>query len=181
MRAFDAATDAAAAAAAAIAAGGGGGGIDDEGVWFETLKGAVNTDGAAGMYGGVGEAQNGVAGSKNGAADVAAAKKGAAMEDGVVTEKGAAAAVTEKSAAAAVENDTADEDGGREERRFPIEISVEVDVVDGVVVREKCKEEGAIIDAGKERRGAGRNEDVFGSRWVVILGGGAASRLGWWG
>ena len=130
---------------------------------FGALKGAVNENGAAGVYGGVGVVQNGVAGIKNGVADDAAAEKGAAMENGVVAEKGAAA-VAEKGAAAAVENDTADEDGGREERRFPIEISVEVDVVDGAVVREKCKEEGAIIDAGKERRGAGRNEDVFGSR-----------------
>ena len=150
MRAFDAATDAAAAAAAAAAGGGG-----NKGVLFGALKGAVNENGAAWVYGGVDVVQNGVAGIKNGAPDDAAAEKGAAMENGVVAEKGAAAAV---------EKGTADEDGGREERRFPIEISVEVDVVDGAVVREKCKEEGAIIDAGKERRGAGRNEDVFGSR-----------------
>ena len=118
------------------------------------------------MYGGVGAAQNGVAGIKNGAADDAAAEKGAAMENGVVAEKGVAAAVAEKGAAA-VEKDTADVDGGREERRFPVEKAVDVDAV----ATEKGMEEETTIGAGKERRGAGRNEDVFGSRWVVILGG----------
>ena len=165
MRALDAATDAAAAAAAAAAAGGVG--RDVEVAWFGRLNGAVNEDGAAWVNGGVGVAQNGVAGIKDGAADGAAAEKGAAMENGVVAGKGVAAAVAEKGAAAAVEKDTADEDGGREERRFPIEKAVDVDAV----AIEKGMEEETTIDASKERRGAGRNEDVFGSRWVVILGG----------
>ena len=55
-----------------------------------------------------------------------------------------------------------------------IENAVVVDAVDGAVAREKGMEDDAIIGAGTERRGAGRNEDVFGSRWVVILEGGTA-------
>ena len=153
MRAFDAATDAAAAAAAAAAAGGGG--SEDERVWPEAPKGAVKTDGAAGIYGGVGVAQNGVAGSKNGAADEDADPEKGAVEWGAVND-----------------------DGGREERRFPIENVVEVNAVDGAVVRGKDVELDAATGAGKERRGAGRNEDVFGSRWVVILVGGTALSLG---
>ena len=91
----------------------------------------------------------------------------AAEENGAVVENGAVRDAVDGWGAA-------NDDDGREGRRFCIENVVVVAAVDGAVARERGMEGDAIIGAGKGCRGAGRNEDVFGSRWVVILGGGTA-------
>ena len=86
---------------------------------------------------------------------------GAVEENGAVDENGAVKDAVDGWGAA-------NEDDGREGRRFCIEKVVVV----AAVARENGMEEEVTIGAGKECRGAGRNEDEFGSRWVVILGGG---------